>query len=103
MKPKYHVFVCMNQRPDGHPKGSCRTSGSASVIEAFSTEIEKRGGFDQIQLTGTFCMGPCNQGPTVVVYPDGVWYGRVTARDVVDICDQHFDQGKPVERLMLNL
>jgi (2Fe-2S) ferredoxin len=37
----------------------------------------------------------------VVVYPDGVWYGRVTAADVEEIIESHIVNGKPVERLLI--
>jgi (2Fe-2S) ferredoxin len=38
----------------------------------------------------------------VVVYPEGVWYGRVTAKDIEEIVDQHLVGGKPVGRLLLS-
>ena len=103
MGPKHHVFICMNQRPPGHPRGSCGDSGAGSVFEAMMGELEKRDLFGKIQVTGTFCMGPCDQGPTVVVYPEGVWYKGVTSKDVNDIFDQHLINGTPVERLRLNM
>ena len=101
MKPKHHVFVCMNRRPEGHPRGSCSTVGSGPVLEAFAGEVENRGLFEQIFVTGTFCMGPCDQGPTVVVYPEGVWYGKVTPEDVKEIFEQHLLNGSPVSRLKI--
>jgi (2Fe-2S) ferredoxin len=47
------------------------------------------------------CLDQCEHGPTVVVYPDGVWYGRVTPDDVEEIIDSHIVNGKPVERLLI--
>lgn len=101
MKPKHHVLVCMNQRPAGHPRGSCGAAGAGSVFEAFAGEVEKRGLFEKVMVTGTFCMGPCDQGPTVVVYPEGIWYGRVKPEDATEIFDSHLVKGTPVERLRL--
>ncbi|MBF0624288.1 MAG: (2Fe-2S) ferredoxin domain-containing protein [Magnetococcales bacterium] len=91
----------MNQRPPGHPRGSCGTAGSRPVMDAFAAELEKRGLFEQVFVTGTFCMGPCDQGPTVVVYPEGVWYGRVKPEDVGEIFDRHLEKGEPVARLRI--
>lgn len=91
----------MNQRPPGHPKGSCQTVGASSVLEAFYGELEKRDLFGHVMVTGTFCMGPCDKGPTVVVYPEGVWYGKVTPEDVTEIVNGHLQQGQPVERLRI--
>ncbi|MBF0621684.1 MAG: (2Fe-2S) ferredoxin domain-containing protein [Magnetococcales bacterium] len=103
MKPKHHVFVCMNQRPEGHPKGSCKALGSHQVIDAFYGELEKRGLFESILVTAAGCMGPCMQGPTVVVYPEGVWYGKVKPADVAEIFDTHLvpDEGAPLDRLRI--
>lgn len=101
MKLEHHILVCMNQRPQGHPRGSCGSVGAGSVFEAFRAETEKRGLFERVMVTGTFCMGPCERGPTVVVYPEGVWYGQVQPGDVAVIFDEHLGQGKPVERLRL--
>ncbi|MBF0367944.1 MAG: (2Fe-2S) ferredoxin domain-containing protein [Magnetococcales bacterium] len=100
-KPKHHVFVCMNTRPEGHPRGSCGAVGAGSIRDAFANEMEKRALFEQIYLTGTSCMGPCDQGPTVVVYPEGVWYGRVKPTDITEIVEQHLLGGEPVARLRI--
>ena len=43
----------------------------------------------------------CSAGATLVVYPETVWYGRVSVDDVVEIIDQHLIGGRPVERLVL--
>lgn len=101
VKPKQHFLVCMNQRPEGHPRGSCGSLGARPLFEAFQAEVERRNLFETVQVTGTFCLGPCDQGPTVVVYPEGVWYGRVTAADVTELLDAHLAQRGAVQRLQL--
>lgn len=104
MKPERHVFVCMNSRPAGHPKGSCQTAGAGAgeLMNALAMEMEKRGLFGKVALTATGCMGPCDQGPTVVVYPEGVWYGKVAPQDVPELFDQHLENGgEPVKRLQI--
>jgi len=97
----HHVFVCINQRPQGHPKGDCASKGSRDVFQKFQEEIEKRQLWEKVAVNGTTCLGPCSFGATVVVYPEGTWYGRVTAKDVEEIVDQHLVGGKPVGRLLL--
>jgi (2Fe-2S) ferredoxin len=47
------------------------------------------------------CLDQCEHGPTVVVYPEAVWYGKVTPADVDEILQQHIQLGKPVERLRI--
>ena len=55
----------------------------------------------EVLVGATGCLGPCEQGPTVVVYPDAVWYGRVSEADVDEIIESHIVAGRPVERLRL--
>lgn len=99
-KPKYHIIVCTNTRPPGHPKPSCGASGSAAILMAFNMGLMERGYQPgQVLVTSSACLGPCEYGPTVVIYPDGIWYGQVKEADVAEILDEHIGKGKPVERL----
>jgi len=98
-KPVYHIFVCTNQRPPGHPRGSCGEVNAMGVLEKFGMGLEQRMLFGKALLSNTGCMGPCAHGPVVVVYPDGVWYKGVKPEDVDEILDSHIVNGKKVERL----
>ena len=55
-----------------------------------------------VLVTSSGCLGPCEQGPTVVVYPDATWYSQVKEADVPAILDEHIGKGTPVERLKPN-
>ncbi len=103
MPPPYsrHVFVCTNRRPDGSPRGCCASKGSEEVRARFKQELDRRGIKGDIRANAAGCLDACENGIAVVVYPDNVWYGRVTAEDVADIVDQHLVGGQPVERLRL--
>jgi (2Fe-2S) ferredoxin len=98
-KPEKHVFVCTQNRPQGHPRGSCASNGCADVMNEFMNEIQARNLFEKIALTNTGCMGPCMMGPSVLVYPEGVMYGKVKKDDVRTIIEQHLLGGEPVEAL----
>ena len=98
-KPKHHIFICTNQRPAGHPRGSCGENNAMALMEKMEMGIEQKGLFGQVLLTNTSCIGPCSMGPVMVVYPDGVWYNKVTPEDVKEILDQHIGQGKKIDRL----
>lgn len=100
-KPDKHVFVCVQNRPPGHPRGSCGEKSSMKVIEAFMTEVQQRNLYEKIAVTNTGCIGPCGMGPSVLVYPDGVMYGNVSESDVKEIVDQHLLGDQPVERLLM--
>lgn len=111
MKPHYsthqpfpferHVFVCTNDREDGHPKGCCQSRGGQDVVKAFKTEVIKRGLKDKVRAQRAGCLAACEYGVTVTVYPDNIWYGMVTPQDVPEIVESHLLQGKVVERLLI--
>jgi len=101
MEPfRFHLFVCTQQKPEGIP--SCPASGSFAVLGALDREIQVRGLNHDVQLTTCGCMGLCDEGPVMVVYPEGVWYRRVQMSDVSEIVGSHLHDGKTVDRLIWN-
>lgn len=98
---KHHVFVCTNKRPPGHPKGSCADRGCSDLLLALTEEVEKRELFETVKVNSSNCLGPCRQGPTVVVYPENIWYAGLSAKDVPELVQSHFVEGRPVARLIL--
>lgn len=96
-----HVFVCTNQRPAGHPKGCCSEKGSEALREAMKAMVKQRGLADRVRVNVSGCLDQCEHGITIVVYPDGIWYGFVQMADVEEIVESHLIAGKPVERLRL--
>jgi len=98
-QPAKHVFVCTNQRPPGHPRGSCGENNANGIYEKMSMAIEQKMLFGKVLLSNAGCMGPCSMGPVVVVYPDGVWYRQVKPEDVDEIVESHLVGGKKVDRL----
>ena len=101
MEPfRFHIFVCTQQKPEGIP--SCPASGSLGVLDALDREIEARGLNHDVQLTTCGCMGFCDEGPVMVVYPAGVWYRRVQPSDAAEILAAHLRDAKPVDRLVWN-
>ena len=101
MEPfRFHLFVCTQQKPEGIP--SCPANGSLAVLDALDREIQARGLNHDVQLTTCGCMGLCDEGPVMVVYPAGVWYRRVQPSDVSEIAATHLGDGKPADRLVWN-
>jgi (2Fe-2S) ferredoxin len=99
-KPAKHVFVCAQARPPGHPRGSCAQLGCAAVLQTFAQQFDQGQLHGQFMLTSTGCLGACDHGPTVVVYPEGVMYARVQPEDVAEIVSGHLQNDTPVERLL---
>lgn len=100
-RPERHVFVCSQSRPAGHPRGSCGQNGCREVVDEITRQWQQRQLFTEVAVTPTGCLGPCGLGPGVLVYPDGVMYGRVTVDDVNEIFESHLIGGKPVQRLIM--
>jgi (2Fe-2S) ferredoxin len=99
--PKYHAFVCTAQRPPGHPRGCCSTKGGGRPLldRLFTLFQEKQLWAEGISVAGTTCLGTCDAGPAMVVYPEGVWYRPQNDADIDEIVNEHFLKGNVVERL----
>ena len=101
-KPDKHVFVCTQSRPMGHPRSSCSEKKCNEVMEEFLWQLQQRDAFQKVQVTATGCMGPCSDGPTVLVYPEGIMYGGISKQDVGTIFEEHLLEGNPVENLFMS-
>lgn len=95
-----HVFVCINERPADHPKGSCKAKGGVDVRDKLKSELSARGISKLIRANNAGCLDQCERGVSVVVYPEQVWYGNVTVDDIPELIDKHLVAGEVVERLM---
>jgi (2Fe-2S) ferredoxin len=96
-----HLFICCNQRETGHPRGSCNPAADDRLQQAFKKALAARGLNKQVRANKAGCLDQCEHGPTVVVYPDAIWYGHVTEADIDEIIDRHIVGGEPVARLRL--
>jgi (2Fe-2S) ferredoxin len=98
-RPERHVFVCVQRRPE-RGRSSCAQRGGEQVLAALAEAVTARPHLIGVAVTGCSCLGPCFEGPNLVVYPDRVWYAGVAVTDVDEIADQHLGLGRPVERLL---
>lgn len=96
---KHHVFVCQNQRTAEDPRGCCLAKGSDTVLDRLKELIHAKGLKKQIRINKAGCLDQCALGVSIVVYPEGIWYGRVTLADVDEIVERHLIGGQPVKRL----
>ena len=99
--PKYHIFVCTSCRTNGTQKGFCHTKDSVSVVNKFMEEIEDRDLSGDCMITNTGCFGICSRGPIAVIYPEGVWYGNLTAEAVEEIVEKHIEGGEIVTKYQI--
>ena len=87
-----HVLVCAGT--------GCSSSNSAQIIKNFEEQLAAKGYDKEVKVVRTGCFGLCAAGPIVVVYPEGVFYSRVTPDDVEEIVNEHLIKGRKVERLI---
>lgn len=97
---RVHVFCCTNTRPEGHPRGSCAAKGSEDLRD-YLKHRAREAGIDDVRINSAGCLDRCELGPTMVIYPEGVWYGYKTRADLDEILDTHIKHGGRVARLML--
>ena len=98
---EHHVFVCHNARPEGAPRPSCTTDGKSDLFTELQQRVKAAGLGATVRINKSGCLDQCEHGPTVVVYPEGVWYGGVQPEDAAEIVEQHLVGGRPVERLRM--
>ena len=101
--PKFthHLFVCCNQRSEDHSRGCCNPDGSQSLRSCFKAEIKKRGLQPLVRANEAGCLDQCERGPIVVIYPQGIWYGGVTAKEVPRIVEETIIGGRIIEELLI--
>ena len=98
---RYHLFVCTNQRAPDDPRGCCAAKGSDALRDLFKEEVAKRGLKGVVRANTAGCLNACAMGPSVVVYPEGVWYTVKTSGDAIEIIERHLTHGEVVERLRM--
>ncbi|MFN0157034.1 MAG: (2Fe-2S) ferredoxin domain-containing protein [Bacteroidota bacterium] len=97
-----HVFVCINERPGHDPKGCCLLKGSAEVRDMLKDELKKRGLARYIRANNAGCLDACEFGVSLVIYPEGIWYGGVKKEDIPEIIERTLLKGEVIERLLIN-
>lgn len=97
---RLHVFCCTNERPAGHPRGCCKEKNSVK-LRNFMKARAKELGLSDVRVNIAGCLDRCELGPTMVIYPEGVWYSYHSQADVEEILQAHVIGGGRVRRLML--
>jgi sirohydrochlorin ferrochelatase/(2Fe-2S) ferredoxin len=90
-----HVLVCINR--------DCAERGSMALVAALRARVKQLGREREFKVTKTACMGRCGEGPTVAVYPDGVWYRTVLPADAAELVEEHLLHDRLVARLVDNI
>ena len=73
-----HILVCIDPE--------CRSKGAYEIMDALQDELVANGLIDEVQVLETSRIGGCEQGPEIMVYPEGVHYANLTPNDMAYIC-----------------
>ncbi len=95
-----HVFCCTNRRPAGHPRGCCAEKDGEALRDHMKSRAKELG-LKNVRINAAGCLDRCELGPTLVIYPEGVWYSCATPEDIDEVLQTHMLKGQRVERLML--
>jgi (2Fe-2S) ferredoxin len=95
-----HLFVCCNRRADNHPRGSCAARGSEKLRDYMKARAKELG-LPSVRVNTAMCLDRCEQGPCLVIYPEGVWYRITSTTEIDSILEQHVRDGGRVPALLL--
>jgi (2Fe-2S) ferredoxin len=100
MQPfRHHVIVCTQQKMENVT--CCAAGGAAAIVDSLNEQLAKNGLANDVIVSTTGCLGACDRGPIMIVYPDATWYGSVKPTDIGEIVSSHLKNGQPVARLMI--
>jgi (2Fe-2S) ferredoxin len=100
MKYQKHVFICTNQKDA--PKKCCGDERGMALVDAFKNSLKVKGLNVEIRAQKAGCLDVCGFGPSLVVYPEGTFYGNVQLTDIEEIIESHLVNNTPVERLVIS-
>jgi NADH-quinone oxidoreductase subunit F len=92
MAKRLDVLVCSG--------AACISSRSEEIRKKLKEEIENKNLAEEVNIIETGCMGPCQLGPVMIVYPDGTFYIKLSKDDIPKIVEEHFLKGRPVKSLI---
>ena len=96
----HHIFLCANQRDPG--RACCAAAGAKEALAHAKLRVREllpQGSNVRVNAAG--CLGRCEFGPALVVYPRGTWYTYVDIEDIDEIISSHLRDDVEVERLKI--
>ncbi|SDV48359.1 (2Fe-2S) ferredoxin domain-containing protein [Chitinasiproducens palmae] len=101
---KHHVFFCLNQRDPDASRPSCGNCDAQRMQKHAKKRVKALGlaGEGKVRINQAGCLDRCEQGPVLVVYPEGTWYTYLDETDIDEIVDSHLQHGRIVERLLVD-
>lgn len=101
MRFKKHIFICTNQREPGEKK-SCGLDCGLALVKEFKKVLKEKNLSGEMRAQRSGCLDACEYGPSLVIYPEGVFYGSVQLSDINEIVEEHCMNNRIVERLHID-
>lgn len=95
-----HVFVCTNKREEGNSRGCCFEKGGMELMTKLKRGSREMG-LDDIRVNKSGCLGRCEEGPSCVVYPEGIWYTIPDDEAGINLILNHLAGGGPANELIM--
>jgi (2Fe-2S) ferredoxin len=99
MRYDKHIFICTNQKAEG--KSCCGEVRGMELVNKFKEVLREKGLQGKIRAQRSGCIDACSNGPALVIYPEGTYYGHVTLNDVERIVEQHVQNNQILTDLEL--
>ena len=96
-----HIFICNNVRSADNPKGCCSRAGSPALLDYIKKRVHELGLKGIVRVNKAGCLDACQYGPSMVVYPDEIWYAPRTTEDMEEILQEHIQNDRIVDRLVI--
>ncbi len=84
VKYKRHIFVCLKEREN---EECCSKNNSEEIFTRLRNHINENGLMHTFNVSKSLCLGHCNEGPTIAIYPDGIILRKVSLEDVDKIIE----------------
>ncbi len=96
-----HIFICNNERKADDPRGCCVGRGSLDMLDYAKGRVKEMGLKGKVRVNKAGCLDACEYGPSLVVYPDNIWYSPQTSEDMEEILQEHILNDRVVERIKI--
>ncbi len=80
----------------------CVSAGARGIKEELQRLVRENKIDNEVNIIETGCMGPCDYGPLMLIYPEGVFYKKLTPEDMKEVVEEHLIKGRVVERLLMH-
>ena len=98
---KKYIFICENMRDPAHPKGCCGLKNGPELKKQLKLKLAEKGLNKVFRANTAGCLDMCEHGAVMAIYPQGIWYGKVTLQDLDEIIDDTLQKDRVIDRLLI--